>query len=245
MLAFASWLLFARHRRVGPSRPLNRQFSPDPGGMRRRLRKTADGGIGVPQLAHQLSALLRAGRSTQQLWADALLASRSVETVPVEGSRQSPSPAIDIFAAAERAAARGHSVSAAIRAEALRCQGQIGDEAVDQWRNLAACLDVAQASGAPLAEVLARFAHQLEADLDAFAVRQTALAGPRATVRILTWLPFLGLGLGLLMGVDPLSVLLGSPIGLTALASGVLLMVLGRWWSNKLVRIAAAGPRQL
>ena len=89
--------------------------------------------------------------------------------------------------------------------------------------------------------MLTRFAAQLEAEDDAEAARQTALAGPRATVRLLTWLPFLGLGLGLLLGVDPVEVLLGTPWGVAALAAGLALTAAGRIWSARLVR-AAEGP---
>ena len=106
------------------------------------------------------------------------------------------------------------------------------------WFQLAACFDVAEATGCPLADVLTRFAAQLEAEDDAEAARQTALAGPRATVRLLTWLPFLGLGLGLLLGVDPVEVLLGTPWGVAALAAGLALTAAGRFWSARLVRAA-------
>jgi len=105
--------------------------------------------------------------------------------------------------------------------------------------DLAACFEVAEASGCPLADVLTRFAAHLESEGDARAARETALAGPKATVRILTWLPFLGLGLGLLLGVDPWTILLGSPWGVAALIAGLALTALGRIWSARLVRGAA------
>jgi len=107
------------------------------------------------------------------------------------------------------------------------------------WTDLAACFDVAEASGCPLADVLTRFAAHLESEGDARAARETALAGPKATVRILTWLPFLGLGLGLLLGVDPRTILLGSPWGMAALIAGLALTASGRIWSARLVRAAA------
>lgn len=110
------------------------------------------------------------------------------------------------------------------------------------WGELAACFVIAEASGCPLADVLARLAAQLEVEDDAEAVRQTALAGPRATVTLLTWLPLLGLGLGAALGVDPLSILLGTPLGMAALGAGVALTIAGRIWSAKLVRSATGGP---
>ena len=90
-----------------------------------------------------------------------------------------------------------------------------------------------------MADVLARFAAQLEVEDDAEAARQTALAGPKATVTLLTWLPLLGLGLGICLGVDPLPMLVGTPIGVAALVAGILLTVAGRIWSARLVRSAA------
>lgn len=107
------------------------------------------------------------------------------------------------------------------------------------WSELAACFDIAEASGCPLADVLSRFAAQLEVEDDADAARQTALAGPKATVSLLTWLPLMGLGLGIALGVDPLAILLGTPLGLAALAAGLALTVAGRVWSAKLVSVAA------
>jgi tight adherence protein B len=158
-----------------------------------------------------------------------------------------------MLAAARAAAVRGSPVGAAIRSAAAgpgktesgkawgRGAGE-GVRALHVWVQLAACLDIAEASGCPLAEVLTRFAAQLEAEDDAEAARQTALAGPRATVRLLTWLPFLGLGLGVLLGVDPAGILLGTPLGVAALAAGLFLTAAGRIWSSRLVR-AAEVPR--
>jgi tight adherence protein B len=107
------------------------------------------------------------------------------------------------------------------------------------WSELAACFDIAEASGCPLADVLTRFAAQLEVEDDADAARQTALAGPKATVTLLSWLPLIGLGLGAALGVDPLAMLLGTPLGLAALVGGVVLTIAGRLWSARLVAAAA------
>ena len=38
---------------------------------------------------------------------------------------------------------------------------------------------------------------------------------------LLTWLPVMGLGLGMALGVDPLAMLFGTPLGMAALAAGV------------------------
>ncbi|MET1064153.1 MAG: hypothetical protein ABWX85_04220 [Arthrobacter sp.] len=154
-----------------------------------------------------------------------------------------------MLAAARAAAMRGSPVGAAIRSAGAGAFGRTtgttkgkgtgaGGYERRVWFQLAACFDVAEVTGSPLADVLARFAAQLEAEDDAEAARQTALAGPRATVRLLTWLPFLGLGLGMLLGVDPVEALLGTPWGVAALAAGLALTAAGRIWSARLVRAA-------
>ena len=210
-------------------------------------------------LAQQLAALLKGGRAPAQLWEDLwlLYGDPSPEGFPTDGSgRRDGLPgragalgatSRDIVAAARAAALRGSPVAAAIRTRASPDHGRGGPRSYDRreravWMELAACFDVAEASGCPLADVLTRFAAHLESDGDARAARQTALAGPKATVRILTWLPFLGLGIGVLLGVDPWTILLGTPWGTAALGAGVALTAAGRIWSARLVR-AAAGRR--
>ena len=96
--------------------------------------------------------------------------------------------------------------------------------------------------GAPLAGILERYAAQLDADLEGLSARETALAGPRATVVLLAWLPAVGLFLGFALGLNPLEVLLGSFLGRLALAAGLLLMIVSRIWSGALVRRAGGDP---
>ena len=134
-------------------------------------------------------------------------------------------------------------MSEAIRSSALVAFPRMEGGEPRIWFELAACFDIAEASGCPLADVLTRFAAQLEVEDDAEAARQTALAGPKATVTLLTWLPLMGLGLGIALGVDPLAILVGTPLGMAALAAGVALTVAGRIWSARLVR-SAAGAAQ-
>lgn len=107
------------------------------------------------------------------------------------------------------------------------------------WLELAACFEVGEASGAAVAGVLNRLAASIEAEQDAAAQRETALAGPRATVRLLSWLPFIGLGLGMVMGVDPVGALLGGPLGWVVLAIGVTFALAGWAWSTRMISSAA------
>lgn len=206
-------------------------------------------GMGLTLMVQQLAALLRGGRTPARLW-DELWAVYGVpggqeQRLPDAARPERPvlaSGSTTVLASARAAAATGAPVSEAIR-RVLPTAFPGRDREAATWSELAACLDIAEASGCPLADVLTRFAAQLEAAEDADAARQTALAGPKATVRLLTWLPLMGLGLGVALGVDPVATLLGTPLGLAALAGGVVLTLAGRVWSARLVSAAAeSGP---
>jgi len=106
------------------------------------------------------------------------------------------------------------------------------------WRGLAAAWRVATEAGAPLAPTLQRFAASLR-DLgtnerDA----RTALAGPRATTRMVMALPAVGILFGLALGFDTAGTLLGSIPGAACLVVGVVLILVARWWSALLIRRA-------
>ncbi|WP_372592915.1 type II secretion system F family protein [Actinotalea sp.] len=94
--------------------------------------------------------------------------------------------------------------------------------------------------GASAAPVLDAVLDSAEQDADAALRRDTALAGPAASAQVLTWLPLLGLLLGLALGADPVAVLLDPDGGWVLLLGGLGSAVLGRGWSRRLVRIARA-----
>ncbi|RYV49383.1 type II secretion system F family protein [Pengzhenrongella frigida] len=102
---------------------------------------------------------------------------------------------------------------------------------------------LARELGAPLAQVLDRVADGLATAAEAEGERRAALAGPRATARVLTGLPVLGVVLGAAVGADPVGVLLGGGPGTAALVLGVMLLLVGRWWISRLVRRAARAGR--
>lgn len=148
---------------------------------------------------------------------------------------------IPVLEQAAQSAALGIRPSDALKVAAARCTAGRQPIMAGLWTDLSACLEVSDHCGAPLATILERYAVQLEARLDGIAARDTALAGPRTTVQLLTWLPLFGLGLGVLMGMNPLAILLGTPLGWAFLSAGVLLMAVGRWWSGQLVAAAGQG----
>lgn len=94
--------------------------------------------------------------------------------------------------------------------------------------------------GAPLAEVLERTAVALAKDSEVETQRRVALAGPRSTVRVLTWLPVLGVVIGAGLGADVLAVALDGGIGTGSVLGGVALLLLGHRWAGALL----AGARR-
>jgi len=109
-------------------------------------------------------------------------------------------------------------------------------------RSLAAAWRVAVVAGAPLAATLGALADSRRELAEAARERETALAGPRATSRIVLALPPLGVLLGALLGLDTLGVLLGRPVGWGCLVLGALLVATGRRWTARMLRRAAEGP---
>jgi tight adherence protein B len=97
--------------------------------------------------------------------------------------------------------------------------------------------------GAPLAGVLERLADAVAADAEAEAEVRAAVAGPRATARVLTWLPVLGLLVGTALGAQPVATLLHGGLGAVAAVLGAVLLVVGRAWTQALLRRAEAGGR--
>lgn len=237
------------------------------GGSWRNVHRAGQEGsdLSLTLVVQQLAALLKGGRTPARLW-DELWLVHGGRPEPGSakadaGSRASQEPAgraepsrgsaagrsgpglstgsLVMLGVVRAAAFRGAPVSEAIRKAAQTEFSRADSRELRIWCELAACFDIAEASGCPLADVLARFAAQLELEDDAEAARQTALAGPKATVSLLTWLPLMGLGLGIALGVDPLAILIGTPLGMAALAAGVGLAIAGRIWSARLVRAAA------
>lgn len=104
-----------------------------------------------------------------------------------------------------------------------------------EWRVLAVAWRLAEQSGAPLAPALHRIGTALRGLEQLRARRAVLLAGPRATVRLVSALPPLALLLGALLGFDPVPVLLSS-LGAVLLAAGTLLLAVGVAWGRALLR---------
>lgn len=100
---------------------------------------------------------------------------------------------------------------------------------------------VAAATGAPLADVLEDLADAVAADAEQAGELEAALAGPRATARVLTLLPALGVLVGSAMGARPWAVLADGGLGTALGMVGAGLVAAGRAWVAVLLR-RAAGP---
>lgn len=103
---------------------------------------------------------------------------------------------------------------------------------------------LAEEVGAAPAAVLERIAAALVEEAEADARRRAAFAGPRATARLLAWLPLGGVVLGLALGARPDEVLLDGRGGTALTAVAVLLVAAGRRWTGRHLAAAAAvgGP---
>lgn len=102
----------------------------------------------------------------------------------------------------------------------------------------AACR-LAHHSGAPLADVLDVVALHARGEREAQAARDAAIAGPRLSSIVLSWLPGVGLGLAVLVDTRAWHVLVATPLGWGLLLTAGLLSWAGRTWMLALVRDAA------
>lgn len=139
-----------------------------------------------------------------------------------------------LLAPAAAAARLGDGIAPALR----RGAAERPDTATDVER-IALAWSLAERHGIPLAELLDRAQADIRWRVRFGATVRAQLAGPRATAAVLTALPLLGIGLGQLVGADPLGVLRGGLLGQALLVVGVALMAAGGAWSDRILRSAA------
>lgn len=138
------------------------------------------------------------------------------------------SVAVPLRAVAARARL-GADVSAGLTVAA------VGSASPPSWERLAVVWRLAESHGLTMA-VLMTAAHRDVAERQRFSARVTAaMAGARATAAVLAGLPLLGLGLGQLIGAEPLRLLLSPGVGGWLLAVGVTLACCGLLWSDRIV----------
>jgi tight adherence protein B len=103
-------------------------------------------------------------------------------------------------------------------------------------RKLAACWRVAAVSGAALAPAIDRVADALQDEIDVGRDVASALAGPKATVRVLAGLPVIGLLLGTAIGARPLDFLLHTGPGVGCLLAAGAFDIAGVTWAKRIAR---------
>lgn len=107
-------------------------------------------------------------------------------------------------------------------------------------RRLGQAIALAHGHGLPLADVVSRAGEEVAESTRHAGEIEAALAGPRATALILTALPLLGLGLGHLMGADPIATLGSGIIGAALSIVGASLIAAGLLWTSRIISGARA-----
>ncbi len=104
----------------------------------------------------------------------------------------------------------------------------------EHWDRLSLFWRLAQTHGLSIATLM-HAAHRDIVERERFSARVDAgMAGARTTAVVLAALPVLGIGLGELIGADPLGFLLARGAGGWLLAAGVTLACCGLLWSDRI-----------
>lgn len=102
------------------------------------------------------------------------------------------------------------------------------------WDRIAVCWQLAQTHGLSIATLM-QTAQRDIAERQRYSSRVHAgMAGARATAAVLAGLPVLGIGLGQLIGADPVRFLCGTGAGEWLLLVGVTLSCAGLLWSDRI-----------
>ena len=254
--AAAAWLW------IGPSDPVGRRLAPSDGGRRRWWQRWLRRGslalagllviVGAAAMAGPAAAavafalliavgaaarLIALGRRTRRehavraevAQACSVIANQvRVGRIPAEALTLAATDA-PVLAVTARVHRNGGDVVAALleQAEQPGCAG---------LRDLARAWQVGTRTGAPMAELLDQVAHALRSDQSVERTVAAELAGPRATGRVMAALPLCGIGLGYLLGGDPLGFLVGGPFGWACLVLGAILAACGVLWIEWLAR---------
>ncbi|WP_348650239.1 hypothetical protein [Verrucosispora sp. WMMD573] len=104
-----------------------------------------------------------------------------------------------------------------------------------------AAVRLAERTGAPLADLVERIEADARSTDRGLAAAAAQASGARATAWLLAALPLGGIGLGYGIGVDPLQVLLHTPVGGACAIAAVGLQVIGLLWAERLSATSSGG----
>lgn len=158
------------------------------------------------EVLDMVAAQVRAGAAPLDAWLAA------ADLVEMPSATPVPDPTGDLVRWAGRDASAAHAARGAAAA----------------WR-------LAARTGAPLGDLLDSVCATVRAERADRAAVEAALAGPRATSRLLLALPVAGIGLGELIGAAPVHVLLATGVGRPCLVGGAALLLAGHVWMRRLV----------
>lgn len=152
-----------------------------------------------------------------------LLAGKEPAAALQESHRSHP-----ITPRAARAARLGGDIAEALRKDAS-AESALLESVAGIW-------DIGYRSGIGLADVLQQLCQGEARSREVQRTLQVELAGPRATARLMSLLPLLGIALGMMLGASPLEWLTTTPIGLAVLASGIGANIAGYRWIRVIVQ---------
>ena len=145
--------------------------------------------------------------------------------------------AVDGVAALAAELRAGQPVESALGTSHAAAGEGVGGPSTVVRARVAAAVQVAESSGAPLADVLERLDTHLRAVDRARAIASAQAAGARASAALLAAMPVAGAGLGAAVGVDSSTVLLHTPLGAACLAGALVLQLAGLAWASRLSRV--------
>lgn len=225
LVAWAALLCLPRTASVGSSEPRTR-FSAGDLMQRLRSRDTMKPAVlrqDSAALLRQFSALLQSGRGEGQAWADLWAHWRG---------RDPDHPLTLICSQAAAAEASGSGTAEGLR----RAVRQTPSAQLRRLVNrLIAVTALSEQTGAALSHLVEQLANAVDDSAQLAAAVETAVAGPKLTQLILTLLPAAGVALGHMMGAAPLQTLLGGGLGLLCLLGGIGFLLLGRFWSARMI----------
>lgn len=110
------------------------------------------------------------------------------------------------------------------------------------WTWVASAWRIATAVGAPVSPALRSIVGVATDARSAADDVRIALAEPAATAKLMMWLPALSVAMGIALGFNSLVVLLTNPFGIACLVAGITLVLLARWWTQRIIAAATPTP---